>query len=320
MRKVFSTSEVHARDRFALWHDVACQTIVDHTSKPASRSQFDASIEVGALADLNIVRFKVSAMEVSHTVRHIRRAPGDDLFVCQQIAGCLALEQDGRQAILNPGDITLLDPMEPYLGRFGPSSKLLVLKVPRRSLEARTGGARKLALRLVNPVDAEPRLASQFLSLLPDCAEDLRQASVELVRNQALDLIASALIRTVAEEPLRLTAARSVASLNIRAAIEMRLADASLRPEAVAAACGISVRYANSILAQEGLSLGRLIIQRRLEHCRTCLNDEAHAHRPISDIAYRWGFSDMTHFSRLFKKAYGVLPREFRKLRSPIQA
>jgi hypothetical protein len=31
MRKVFSTREVHARDRFALWHDVACQTLVDHT-------------------------------------------------------------------------------------------------------------------------------------------------------------------------------------------------------------------------------------------------------------------------------------------------
>jgi AraC family transcriptional activator of tynA and feaB len=267
MRKVFCTSEVHARDRFAFWHDVACQKIVDHTSKPASRPQFDASIEVGALADLSIVRFEVSPTEVSRTVRHIRRASGDDLFVYQQIAGSLALEQDGRQAILNPGDITLLDPMVPYLGRFAPSSKLLVLKVPRRSLEARTGGARKLALRLVKPANAESMLASQFLSMLPDRAEDLTQASAELVRNQALDLIALALTRTVAEEPGRLTAARSVASLNIRAAIEMRLADTDLRPEAVAAACGISVRYANSILAQAG---------RRSRRDRARQQDRAH--------------------------------------------
>jgi AraC family transcriptional regulator, positive regulator of tynA and feaB len=258
-------------------------------------------------------------MEVIHTIRHIRRAQSNDLFVCQQIAGSLALEQGGRQAILTPGDVTLIDPMMPYLGRFAPSSKLLVVKMPRRSLEARTGKAKELVLRLLKPANAESKLASQFLAMLPDYAKDLSQASAELVRNQALDLIALALTKTIAQEPVRLSIARSVALLNIRAAIETRLADSSLHPKVVAAACGISVRYANSILAQEGLSLGRLIIQRRLEHCRRCLRDEAHAHRLVSDIAHGWGFSDMTHFSRLFKKAYGVLPREFRKLKSPIQ-
>jgi AraC-like DNA-binding protein len=33
----------------------------------------------------------------------------------------------------------------------------------------------------------------------------------------------------------------------------------------------------------------------------------------VSEIAYGWGFSDMTHFGRRFKAAYGLLPSEYRR-------
>ena len=36
-------------------------------------------------------------------------------------------------------------------------------------------------------------------------------------------------------------------------------------------------------------------------------------HRTVSEIAYGWGFSAMTHFGRAFKRAYGVLPSEYRR-------
>jgi hypothetical protein len=42
----------------------------------------------------------------------------DRLFVCRQVAGELAIEQIGREVFLESGDITLLDPLMPYTGRF----------------------------------------------------------------------------------------------------------------------------------------------------------------------------------------------------------
>ncbi|MDB5447906.1 MAG: helix-turn-helix protein, partial [Phenylobacterium sp.] len=33
----------------------------------------------------------------------------------------------------------------------------------------------------------------------------------------------------------------------------------------------------------------------------------------ISEICYRWGFSDPAYFSRTFRDQFGVSPREFRK-------
>ena len=100
-------------------------------------------------------------------------------------------------------------------------------------------------------------------------------------------------------------------------AIETRLSDPALDGEAVAAAAGVSVRYANSVLAEEGTSIARYIQKRRLERCRRALEDPQQAHRSLSEIAYGWGFSEMTHFGRSFRKAYGMLPSVYRKLARP---
>jgi AraC-like DNA-binding protein len=53
-----------------------------------------------------------------------------------------------------------------------------------------------------------------------------------------------------------------------------------------------------------------------LARCRRALEDPRQAHRSIREIAYGWGFSDMTHFGRSFRKAYGMLPSAYRKLAS----
>jgi AraC-like DNA-binding protein len=74
------------------------------------------------------------------------------------------------------------------------------------------------------------------------------------------------------------------------------------------------VRYANAVLAEHNTSIMRLIQARRLERCRYAFEDPNQAHRTVSEIAYGWGFSDMTHFGRRFKKAYGILPSEYQIL------
>ena len=51
---------------------------------------------------------------------------------------------------------------------------------------------------------------------------------------------------------------------------------------------------------------------RRLEQCRRMLSDPVHAGRSVSEIGARWGLPDAPHFSRVFKAAYGVSPRQFR--------
>jgi AraC family transcriptional activator of tynA and feaB len=313
MKKLFSTAEVHPRDRFDYWHDVACVNLVGHSSRPASRRNFEAEIECGALADIGLVRFENSPMHVARTARHIATSDCDDLLVCRQVAGGLALEQDDRQVTLEAGDVVLLDPLVPYAAGFLKGSKMLVLKIPRRDLEARVGTTREWGAMAMKSSEPTHCWMSSFLGMLPDIEDSLTPAAKLIARDQTLDLVAASIRNVIEASKPRMSSARSLAVLKVRAAIEMRLTDPYLDAAAVAEAAGISVRYANALLANQDTSIMRLAHARRMARCREALADPLQNHRTVSEIAYGWGFSDMTHFGRSFKARYDVLPRDYRK-------
>jgi AraC-like DNA-binding protein len=110
-----------------------------------------------------------------------------------------------------------------------------------------------------------------------------------------------------------LSSPRAIALLRVKSAVERRLGDPELKPAAVAAEAGISVRYANDLLSQEGSSVERFILHRRLERCRQALEDTAQDHRLIGEIAFAWGFSDLSHFGRRFRATYGMTPGDYRR-------
>jgi AraC-like DNA-binding protein len=315
METLFSTSDVHPRDRFAYWYEVACRQIVLHDSRPVSRPTFHASIEAGVLANTRLILFQNAPLTVNRTARHIARASEDMLFICRQCSGTLTFEQEGRELVLRSGEVTLIDAMLPYKVRCPAESKLLLLKVPREALEARLGRTRCLSLCSMAQSEAAASLTSAYLSLLPERVGQMRSAVQQMVENQVLDLFAAALAGATGER-VRISSAHVLAVTKLRAAIEARLTEPALDRDGVAAAAGLSVRYANAVLAREGTSIARLILSRRLDRCRMALEDPAQAHRSVSEIAYGWGFSDMTHFSRRFKEAWGMLPSEYRRAKA----
>jgi AraC family transcriptional regulator, positive regulator of tynA and feaB len=312
MKTIFSTVGVRQQDRFDSWHAAARKYVVDHDARPDCRLTFEAKLCSAALDGLSLVSFESSSMTVSHTSRHAAQGTSDELFVCRQLAGTLLLEQDYLEVALRSGDMALLDPRLPYRGRFSSGSSLLVVKVPRRRLEARVGRAGSMIARCIRPEHGENGLVSDFLALLPSHAERL-DLTAAMVAEQALDLLAVALAKASGLPGPGLSSGRLLVLIRLRSAIEANLTNPALSPVAVAATVGVSLRYANAVLASENTSVARLIQTRRLERCRQALADSTQAHRLISDIAYRWGFSDMTHFGRRFKAAYGLLPNEYRK-------
>ena len=192
MRTIFSTANVHPRDRFDYWHDVARTHILDHNAKPESRHDFYAELLTSSLANINLILFENSPMEVWHTARQASVST-DEILLCRQVAGTLTLQQDSRNVILEPDDFTLIEPLRPYNAQFLPGSKVLIVKIPRRSLEARIGKARGMTAHCIKPSNFENKLASTCLGLLATHRTEISSRAEEIVTNKVLDLIALSL-------------------------------------------------------------------------------------------------------------------------------
>lgn len=229
-----------------------------------------------------------------------------------QLSGSGHTAQGDRLAVNESGGFVLLDTDRPYNLSFQRTARSVSLMIPRQALEERLPGASALsglALGAGRPLTA---IASVFLSMLPSRIDAVEKATASPLAEKALDLIALALALEVGQTAT-LFSERTVALYRLKSIIEGMLSNPALKPATVAAAAGIGVRYANDLLSKEGCSIERYILHRRLERCRRALEDPAQARRLIGEIAFAWGFSDLSHFVRRFRKAYGMAPGDYRR-------
>jgi AraC-like DNA-binding protein len=292
---------------------VATRALFKLELRTPSGPAFMGRLRAGALGGLGVAITETDACEVDRTARHIARDDSDDFLVSLHGAGRAVWTQDGRQADNHNGNFVLIDTRRPFSVSGTMSPQTLNFTIPRRAIEARLGSAAAvtaLAMEARNPISG---LASGFLAMLAERIDELNGPAADKLAEQALDLIALALSAETDKGAVTVSSPRAVALLRLKAAIESRLCDPELKPAAAAAAAGISVRYANALLAQEGTSLERHILHRRLERCRRDLDDPAQAHRMIGDIAFNWGFSDVSHFGRSFKAQLGCSPSDYRR-------
>jgi AraC-like DNA-binding protein len=94
--------------------------------------------------------------------------------------------------------------------------------------------------------------------------------------------------------------------------IEAHAGDPFLAPADVAEALGISVGYLHRLFQSVDRSVSGYMREYRLGRCREQLASPLHAGEHITEIAMRWGFNDLPHFSRAFRASFGLSPREYR--------
>lgn len=314
MDMLFTTTAVHPRDRLAHWYAAARQIFVAHEFRVGERSAFEATVHGASLGQLDLAVLEwAQILGAERTAREAARGEDEAYFLCLQLAGSTRVRQDGRDAVIHPGDFALVDVQRPYICQYSARSKKVIFRIPRRALQARLGAGCEITAQAVRRTDGVGGLASGFLAMIPDRAGALLPAVKGQIAEQALDLASLALSVGAGRRSPRLSSAAAVAVLRLRSAIETRLTDTALDATAAAAAAGVSVRYANSLLSQHGTSLARQIQSRRLEQCCRALADPAQSRRTVAEIAYAWGFCDPSHFGRRFKLAFGCSPSEYRE-------
>lgn len=254
-----------------------------------------------------------------HATRHVvehgapSTASGGAVKFGLQLGGTCAVEQDGRTAVLEPGDMVVYDTDRPYRLEFPEEARLLVLMLPGTGLELPRGAVSSVTATRLPGDEGVGALAADFLGGLSDRMHVLAGRSAARLGHSAVDLVGAVLTERAEDadgdddagghEALR-AAARTFA--------EDHLADPRLGPPMIAAHLFLSVRRLHEMFQGEERTLSAWIRHRRLEQCRRALLDPAHADRPVSRIGAAWGFPDAAHFSRSFKQEFGLSPAQFR--------
>jgi AraC-like DNA-binding protein len=73
----------------------------------------------------------------------------------------------------------------------------------------------------------------------------------------------------------------------------------------------MSLRVLHVLFEDTGESVAGLIRRERLARCWCDL--ERPSGGAVTEIAFRWGFKDSAHFSRAFKREFGISPTEVRR-------
>jgi len=134
-------------------------------------------------------------------------------------------------------------------------------------------------------------------------ADPLAEAFLESMSDGVGDQIAGA------AQPCSLVDKRFA---DIRECIEKYVTSPDLTSEWVAQYCGISPRYLCYVLKANDTCFSELLWSERLPRARDWLVCDAFRQYPIHKIAGMAGFKSAAHFSRMFKSAYGVSPKDYR--------
>jgi len=88
--------------------------------------------------------------------------------------------------------------------------------------------------------------------------------------------------------------------------------DPEIEAKDVAARLSISTRYLYKILSQQNTTYCRELMRIRLEHAVRMLRDGRFDQVAVSEIAWRSGFRDPSHFSKRFRESFGCTPGAYR--------
>jgi AraC-like DNA-binding protein len=276
--------------------------VVDHSG---GRPRVDISyMALGQVAACALV---ATPTELVRDKRHIKDGT-DDFFLTIVEAGPLHVWHAGEESSQNSGSAYLSNNARPirFVGTRG--GVVRNVTVSARALRAMVQHPEGLVGQFVRPGPAL-RLLDGYLRSLSAFKEAPPPDLAHTIGEHLLDLTAAALGPTA--EASEIIAERGLKAARLGAVlfrIARRFGDPAFGLDSVAGELGLSRRYIQRLLEETGKSFTDHLVERRLDRSYAMLTDRRYLHLRIIDIAFAAGFSDVSHFNRIFRRRFGDTP------------
>lgn len=302
----WSTDTVQPRERFSYWREAVCRSIFNLTIE-APAGHFAARMTARSAGPLRIALSESTGYVVSRAKREVESASDDSYSIYLQLSNEATISQCNQAFTFQPGDIAISDLQYPFTALLSGGGQRITTVIPCGMMDRRAPWVRKTALR---------RLAAE--SSYVDLA---RRHIVEMLKNPTMGETATSLLTENLCNLLALASATDIApnrlqpELQIEAMLafcKQKLHDPELTPQRVADHLGTSVRTLHLRFKQIGQSFTEWVRDERLKACSVALRDQNQRGLNISEIAYRWGFNDLSHFNKSFRARFNQTPTQWR--------
>lgn len=243
---------------------------------------------------------------------HLSRDGGDFVLLPMPLDQPLRLHQRGREALLRPGDLAMVATNDTYCYEQRTANRHRTLRLPGPMLRARMPHLEDLTAVQFRAGRASTDLFVDFAHSFCSHAAGMSPDAATAAARTLLDLLVMALADGDAAALGGGSAVQVAHGQRALRHIEANLTDPALTVARVAAAVNVSERYLQQIFAARGQSVSDLIRTRRIEAAKRMLAEPQARGTTIAVIALRAGFPDPAHFSKLFRNATGMTPKEYR--------
>lgn len=318
MRIANSSVVVKPGDCFDHWHQVTCREFSQTECRRIAREQFRARISIrtfGALV-INDIWSSTAAGDHVHVTRSpgdIRKDPRDYFMLWLTIGGEVVFAQNGRDVRMQKGDLVLHDQSQPFALEFAEQSRSVMISIPRPLLTARLPDAPRLTAFRIAGTSKLGALAGSVVRQLTRLDDGIGDDAARQLGVSALNIFA-----TVLESELTCDGTPSHGRerlTRVKRYILANLHDSELDLNTIATAQNMAPRTLNRLFACEGTTPIRWLWQQRLAASYKAIA-EGHIAQ-VTEAALSFGFSDVSHFSRAFKAAFGQSPHSVKGRHRP---
>lgn len=319
----YATSAVTAANRISYWRNAISSAYFPLDLTFRDEATFKGELDCWSLGSVSLSRLECDAILYKRHERQIVVEREKDFLITIPNRSGVSFKQSNRESSCAVGGFLVERGDEPYEFWHGGSNSLWVLKVPSSSLRARIGPPERFSALTF---DAAHGIGACFIDTVRSTANRLSEMdnrAYEVVGQHFIDLLCLAIQNDDRVLDSHLSSVRAAHLFRAEQFIRGNLRRAELTPQQIADSCGISLRYLQRLFTDSGRSICEWVRDQRLLMCDEELR-KVGSIQTISEIAYRWGFSDQSQFSKHYRAQFGRSPsearNEYRMNRPPLSA
>jgi AraC-like DNA-binding protein len=293
------------KDQLTYWLELICRHFPRATGVRDNAAPFSGHLERSVLGSVEVSDIRCSALKYERGRQDQLRDDCEDFLVSMLIEGRARIEQCGRVATQEPGDFVLYDAARPFVYEFPTNYQMLLVKIPRKTMLCRLPNAERLTAVKFSSQSSLGGLASTMVRSAVGLDLPGQSSCSAKVGSSLVDLL-TATFETELLDDNELVDRQAAILKRAKEYIRANMDDSDLDVDAIARAVHVSSRTLSRAFAAEGLSVIRWLWKERLAASYATLS-EGRATQ-VADVALGCGFASGSHFSRMFKATYGVLP------------